>query len=253
MNESTPSPKRTTPRRLAEHLAKLDQRSGQIPPKEQEMLSLMVSRALSGENLAEHYPDFYQKLLQNAELREAFLDALIAIEEDRAGTFSPIPNPVLDLNFLQQIPVQPQINLASKNTWNVIWQKTLEELNAILSPPDLVYRAEQDLLEEPWFTLLRDEIPVAGITYSITLECSLANELENQLAVYVVLAVTPDTPPAKPNFPLHAELQWGPYQQRVEIPSEGRVRFPDIPLEIIFDPSSNQPRAGLSLTLATTD
>ena len=250
MTKPTPSPKRVNSQQLAEHLAKLDQRSGQIPTEEQEMLSLMISRALSGENLAEHYPDFYQKLLQNAALREVFLDALIAIEEDRAGRFSPIPNPVQDLNFLQQMPVQPKINIENRNTWNVVWQKTLDEIKAIFAPPDLAYRAVQDILEEPWFTLLRDEVPVAGINYSITLECTLSNELQNQLAAYVVLAVTSNPALAEPNFPLQAELQWGPYQQRVEIPNEGRVRFPDIPLEIIFDPSSNQPSAGLSLTLA---
>lgn len=243
--------KPTALQRLAAHLAQLDRKSGQIPPEEQEMLSLIVSRALQGENIAEQYPDYYQKLLQNADLREAFLDALTAIEADRAGAFLPIPRPAVELNFLQQPSIKPKINIHTGNTWSVIWQKTLEEIKTIFSPPDLAYRAEPDLLEEPWFTLLRDEIPVADTTYSITLDCTLATEHENQLAVFITLAVTPNTSPAQPNFPIRAELRWGTYQHSVEIPAEGRIRFPDIPYEIIFDPASNQPRAGLSLSLAT--
>ena len=251
MSEQHPSRKPAALQRLAEHLALLNRRAGSISNMDNDMLSLIVSGTLNGENLAERYPDFYRNLLAYPDLREAFLDALETLEADRAGGLTPIPNPETRLDFLIRPPVAPKINIENKNQWSILWQKTIEQIQAIFSPPDLAYRAGQNLIEDPWFTLLREEMSVAGNTYSIALECTLAPEIENQLAAYLTLAVMPNTPSPIQPFPLSATLQWGDYQQKIIISAEGRERFPDIPLDSIFDPSLAQLQAGLNLTLET--
>ena len=251
MNENLDSRRSAALKRLAERLTAFKDEGGSISPMESDMLSLIVSGTLNGENLAQRYPDFYKKLLENAELRQAFLDALDSTEAERAGELTPIPAPETRLDFLTSQPPAPKVIHMDEENWSVLWQRPLEQITAIFSPPELAYRSEQSLIEEPWFTLMREEIQVSGSAYSVALDCAPAEEEENTLAVYVSLAVTPGASREPAKFPLRARLEWDEYRQEVLIPAEGRTRFPNIPFDKIFDPAMENLRAGLSLTLET--
>lgn len=250
MNENLDSRKSAALKRLAEHLTAFKQEGGVISSMDSDMLSLIVSGTLNGENLAQRYPGFQRTLLENAELRQAFLDALDSIEAERAGDMIPIPAPETRLDFLTSQQHTPKVTHRDEENWSVLWQRPLAQLQAIFSPPELAYRASQSLIEEPWVMLLREEIQVAGSAYSIALDCTPAEEEENMLAVFMSLAVTSASgEPAK--FPLRSRLAWGKYQQDILISTEGRTRFPHIPFDTIFDPITANLTDGLKLTLET--
>jgi hypothetical protein len=249
MNESLDSRKSAALKRLAEHLAGLDAEGGSALPMENDMLSLIVSGILNGENLAQRHPDFHQRLLENAELRQAFLDAIEAVEAERAGQLTPMPAPESRLDFLTRQPSAPRVINRSGSGWSLNWQRPLELLQAVFSPGELAYRMEQALIEDPWFTLLRDEITTLGNTYAVSLDCTVAADADQALSVYLSLAVTPAGPPGPAGFPLRASLEWGDYLQSVDILEEGRVRFANIPLAMIFDPAMEKLQSGLNLTL----
>ncbi len=253
MSESADSRRTTALKRLAEHLAALQGQTETPLAAESDMLSLIVSDTLHGANLAQRYPAFYQKLLENRALREAFLDALESVEAENASELVPLPaqtKPTLD--FLKLQSPAPIVESASQTTWHAVWQRSLEQLQAIFSPPRLAYRADP-LMEDSWFTLLREELITSTTTYEFALECSLAAERENALAASINLAVTLGSPDMQSQFPLRAHLQWGEYDEIIELLEEGRMKFPDIPLTMIFDSATQEIHAGLSFTLESAD
>lgn len=249
MNENFAPRRSAALKKLAEHLTPLIDGGESFLPMESDMLSLLVSGTLNGENLAKRYPALHRKLLENAELREAFLDALEAVEAERAGEMVPLPGaPDTKLDFLAPSST-PKLETFGER-WRATLQRSLEHIQAVLSPPKLIYRADP-MIEEPWFTLLREEITADETVYALALECGLSNDLENALSAYLTLAVTLTPSSTSARFPLRAGLQWGDYHESVLIAEEGRARFPDIPLFTIFDPALEEPRTGLSLTLET--
>ena len=240
-------------KKLANHLAALNSQELSNLPMDSDMLSLIVSGTLRGEDLPSRYPAFYQKLLENAELRQAFLDALDSIEAEQAGTLTPLPAAAkAKLDFLISRPSAPIVENLEKQNWRATLQRTLEQIQAIFLPPQqMAYRADANLYEDPWFTLLREEIRAAGSEYAVALECTLSNESDEALSPFVNLAVTLGSETAS-SFPLRASLHWGMYQASLLLSEEGRARFPDIPLASIFDETQQHVQAGLSLTLETT-
>ena len=254
MNEKSgpldPSRKLAALKKLAEQLSSLATGEEMPAPMEMDMLSLIVDGALHGEDIARRYPAFYQKLLENAGLRQAFLDALDAIESERTETLIPMPAAAeTRLDFLTRQPPAPVIEISGNNNWRVTWQRTLEQVRAIFSPPEMAYRADQSDLEEPWFTLLREEMRAGGSIYTVVLDCTPSVDSENSLAAYLHLAVTLEASAQRPAFPLHARLRWGEYNDSVPVLEEGRVRFPDVPLASVFDVGAFRPEAGFSLSL----
>ena len=238
-------------KRLSDELAEIDAGKSSAAMVDNEMLSLMVNRVLKGEDISKRYPAFYRKLLNDAGLRQAFIDALELIEIEQTHQLLPIPNSKkASLTFLTNSPTQSALEILEEHKWRTTWQRTLEQIQAIFSPPELAYRADPSLYEDSWFTLLRDEIDVEGTIYTVALECTLAGDV-NAISTYLSLAVTLGTASSKPNFPLQARLQWGGYQKSVRIAEEGRAKFPDIPLNIILDDNHQSIKSGLSLTLET--
>jgi hypothetical protein len=71
----------------------------ELPDQDQEaycdadcdLLSLMVDEALRGVDIPERYPAFWQKMLANAELHEAFVDCLEVLAASRGGWLRPWP------------------------------------------------------------------------------------------------------------------------------------------------------------------
>jgi hypothetical protein len=240
-------------RKLIDDLNTFDVQNDSTFPLESDMVSLILSGVLQGEDLSKRYPEFYKKLLENANLRQAFLDALESIEAERNGDLVPMPGAGShSLDFLDDKRSEPAVESLGNDNLRLRWKRTLEQIQAVFSPQELAYRAALDPIEEPWFTLLRDELSVSGSTYAVALECTLSNERENALSTFLNLAVTLGDTPHNVQFPLRASLNWGDYQESVLLPEEGRARFPDILLSTIFDASQEQVRAGLTLTLETS-
>ena len=182
-------------KKLADQLSALDSQAGSILPMESDMLSLIVSGTLNGEDLAQRYPAFYRKLLENAELRGAFLDALESIEAERTGQQESMPGAFqTNLDFLKDLPASPVIETFDKRSWRATWGRTLEQLQSIFSPPEMAYRADPSLSEDPWFTLLREEMTTQGVTYDVILDCTLSDKQEESLSTFLNLAVTLGSP-----------------------------------------------------------
>ncbi|HJR78986.1 MAG TPA: hypothetical protein VJ821_02865, partial [Anaerolineales bacterium] len=135
------------------------------------------------------------------------------------------------------------------DNWSIRWQRTIDTLQIIFSPPDLAYRADPIFSEELWFTLLREEIAMGDLRYTVALECTFSEENEGTLTPFLNIAVTVETPTKLPPFPLQTSLQWGPYKQTIQIAGEGRAKFPDIPINMIYDEEHQKIIAELNLTL----
>jgi hypothetical protein len=239
--------------KLADHLAALDSQDGSTLSMESDMLSLIVSGTLKGEDISRRYPAFYQKLMENADLRQAFLDALESIEAERAGELVPMPETAKrNLDHLFSQAAGSTVETTEKENWRLTWQRSLEQIQAVFSPQELAYRADLNMIEDPWFTLLREETTVAGSTFAVVLECTLSNDRENALSTFLNLAITLGSSPEPVQFPLRASFSWGGYNESVLVMEEGRARFPDILLSDIFDPLQQHIQAGLNLTLETT-
>jgi hypothetical protein len=240
-------------KKLADHLAVLDAQEGSTQAMESDMLSLLISGTLRGEDVSRRYPAFYRKLLENADLRQAFLDALESIEAERAGELVPLPGAASrSLDFLASQTSAPAVEMLEKENWRLTWRRSLEQIQAVFSPRELAYRADLSLIEDPWFTLVREEMAAAGSNFAVALECTISKDQEQALSTFLNLAVTLGSAPEPVQFPLRASLSWGAYNESVLVAEEGRARFPDILLSDIFDPSQGQVQAGLSLTLETT-
>lgn len=247
------SKKQKTIKRLADDLAEIDTKTSSSLIVDYEMLSLIIDDALKGVDISVRYPTFYRKLLNNADLRQAFVDALEAIEKDKQNVPVVLPlgaEPVLD--FLSSQSLRPTVVKSEKNKWHIIWQQTIEQLQSIFSPPELAYRSDPSQFEDPWLTLLRGETDVAGSLYTVLLECSLAKGTEESITLFLNIAVTFETTTSLPQIPIYATLQWGSYTETLAITEEGRIKFPNISLSAILDEQRRNVKAELSLTLETT-
>lgn len=240
-------------KKLTDDLAEYDAITSSTLMLDSEMLSLVVNDALKGVDISIRYPAYYRKILNNEDLRQAFMDALGSMESETQMQSVVMPLPIKpDLNFLSRQDQQPAIIKFGVDKWRSIWRQSIEQLQSIFSPPELAYRSDPSLFEDPWITLLRGEIEAAGSIYTVMLDCSLAEETDEALAVSFNLAVTVETTTDLPQTPLEATLQWGEYNQTLVIHEEGRTRFPDISLDTILDEEQQNVIAELSLTLEKT-
>lgn len=217
-----------------------------------EMLSIIIEEAYRGIDISTRYPTFYQKLLKNANLRQAFTDILESLEKEDKNKLIPLPKkPEIELDFLEKHPSKPVREIFDQDKWRINWLRTFEQLQEIFSPPKYVYRSDSDLIEDPWFTLLREEFEIGKSLYSITLDCTLSEKGDNALSPFLNLALTLGVAIDQPPFPIHARLRWGEYDEMINLTDEGRVRLPDIPINVAFDEEFNLLESELSFTLET--
>jgi hypothetical protein len=237
-------------KRLADDLTDFDLETTGISGADDEMLSLMVDAALNGVDIVSRYPSFYRKLLSNAELRQAFIDTLESLETEKKESFVALPQPgEPSMAFLARLPLQPVIHVLNKNKWQIAWQRNIEQLHAIFFPSKLAIAREINLLENSWFTLLRDDINIEGSMYSVLLECGLSDEKESSLAAYINVAVTLESNTPGSQFPVSVTLKWGNYHETIQLNEQGRVRFPDIPFEVAFDEGLENTTSAMDLML----
>lgn len=231
-------------RKLIEELSHFDFQLSDISIEDDEMLSLIANEAVKGVDIAKRYPAFYRRLLNSANLRRTFLDVLQMLE---AATADPMPR--ADLSFLNRPTPPPVVEMSGQDTWRVVWRRTVEQLQGIFSPPELAYRADPDLFEDPWFTIVKEEIEIEKSLCAIALECTLSGDMDNALSTFLNFAITFGSPVPASQFPIRANLAWGQYNETVSVSAEGRVRFPDIPFALIYDDQSQKIKSDLNLAL----
>jgi hypothetical protein len=229
--------------KLKADLAGLDVHPGRVLAADMEMLSLIIDEVSKGVDIQTRYPTFYRKLLANAELRQAFLDALEILESEPA----PVNLPAADLSFLKETPRREMPGAGRRVTWS----QTLAYLQSLFSPSELVYRSDADLFEDAWHTLLRGEGQLDETVYTVQLDAALAEEPDDALSVVLTIAISLAMAQTETPMPLHASLQWGSYAESIRIDAEGRTRFPNVPLSAVFDDEYKRIQSGLSLTIET--
>ncbi len=237
--------------KLADELANYSTDRSDTTREDIEMLSMVFDEVLNGKDIAARFPAFYRKLLDNANLRQAFLDLVEAVQDEKSSQSAFPQDNAADLSFLNQPADRPLMENSSAEQWRITWQRSIDYLQSIFSPPELAYRMDSSLYEDPWVTLLRGETRVNDHLYSVLLDCSLAQDSDNSLAVNLSLAVSGEADPQQSQVPLRASLNWGGYDETILMNNEGRVRFPDIPLGAIFDEAREKVTAELNLTLET--
>lgn len=235
-------------KRLANDLSVFSAQALPTSTADDEMLSLMVSEAIKGVDIPKRYPTFYQRLLSDPNLRQAFVDLLGLTEDEN----KPLPFPKAtstDLDFLSPHLLEPRLEKLSKNKWLVSWKQTVEQLQTIFSPSAFASRKELSLLEDRWFILLRDEIDIEGSIYTLDLEGASSEEESDAISAFLNLAVTLEAGSNQLKFPIQASLKWGSYQASILITEEGRAKFPNIPFIFIFDNDLKTVKSDLDFSL----
>ncbi len=216
--------------------------------EDEEMLSLVLSDALQGVDITSQYPDFYRKLLADAELRQTFLDALDLLEKEKAGQLLPLPEETVpDLSFLKTVatPPHPIIENPAPGQWRITWRLLQAQLTRIFQPAALAYRSGRFSLEDKSDILLRSQFVVSGQSYDIFLEAVRPVDQPDNLRLYLAAAPLTDAP--LPAMTVH--LQWGDVHRTAVTGPHGRARFQPIPLTAVLDKTGQNIRADLQLTL----
>lgn len=215
-----------------------------LTERDQEVLSLVIHDALQGLDIQKQYPAFYQRLVHESHLREAFLDILAMAQAETEPTLesASLPTP----SFVPPPPQSPLLQRLA-DRWKITWHQNIAQLNALFLAPGLepTYRGEANL-EDPWFVLVRDQVNLDETQFLVFLEAAQQGEKpdELQLAMNVSLhGLTPLNPP-----PLSAHLHWGTYAESMTI-TQGRATFPPVPLFDILNDSMTAFQADLYLTL----
>ncbi len=249
--KSRPIKKSDAAKRLADDLARLDLDVKALPEPigDEEMLPLIIEEANKGIDISKRYPNFYKKLLNHPDLMRAFLNVLESMEDEEEN--QPIPwttSSAVKLDFLVGSFSKP-IFVRLGDAWKIGWQRTIEQLQAVFSASELAYRSDPSATEDLWFILLRDEVDLDGILYTVALECTFSDEQQHALAPFLNVAVTVGAVAKRPPFPIQISLQWGTYMATIQIDEEERAKFPDIPLPAVFDKEYENVNAELNLTI----
>lgn len=244
--------KRDAVKRLLNDLADVGAGTSSALVKDDEMFSFMVDEAFKGVDISLRYPTFYKKLLNDADLRQNFLDALELIEGEDQGELAALPKVSRpNLAFVTGLSSLPMISILGKNKWRAKWLRKVKQLQAVFFPREFAYRSDTGVFEEPWFALLRWDMEVDGVLYSISLECKASEEREGALSVFLELTATPGPASDRLLFPIQAALRWGVYDSAIRITEPGQARFPDVPFASIFDSKHQNVKSDLHLTLET--
>jgi hypothetical protein len=255
MSKTPPGPKSSkreeSIKRLIMDLRKIKSDIFAASSTDVEMLSMILDEVIKGVDIAERYPSFYQKLMQDAELRAMFLDTLESIEKDQQEELTALPIPgEVRLDFLNKVFLQPTVTELKNHSWQASWQRSIQQLQQIFSPPKLVYRSEPDLFDGPWFTLVQGEVEVGESSYEIRLECAPSTDGDDSFSIS--LTVTSEGLTDVVQYPIGATLAWGSYRESIILATPGKARFPDISMLGIFDDEKEKIRAGLNLTIETS-
>lgn len=221
------------------------------------MLSLIVSDAAHGVNIAQRYPEFFQRMMEDWDLYQQFLDSLDLLLRSQLQVLEPLPMaPSRDLSFLRQ---RPQHKLTYTTTesgqWGVTIQQTEMQLKNMFFPPRSAAATRFTfpivLDEDQWFTFFRQKIEQQENSWTLWLEGTPATDAPGTLQLALMLVPADDQMDSWPR--LAATLTWGHYQEKTIIERPGRINFSPVPLHQLIDIEGQQVTASLNLTLTHLD
>lgn len=211
-----------------------------------EFLSLFIEDAQHGVDVSRRYPGFYQKLIIDPELRQAFLDILQLMDEDIDHALASIPLPArVNLEFL--FKDRTPLSRSMEKGWKIHWMRTQQELQAIFSPPKLAYRNSTNFLSDDEFIIFQNDFSIDNFQYSISIACALGEDMETGLMTHMNIGIIPEGSPSQPL--LKTILEWGQYKETAIITEAGRISLPPIALEKIFDRDLEKVIFDLELTI----
>lgn len=223
---------------LLAHWNQLPQPGSTSDQENETLLSLAVDDALKGVDISIRYPAFFQQMLVDQDLQQAFLDTLDALEKhaDNPSAIPTVPQHTFD--FLLASTVKPIVEYVSPAKWRLTWQATLEQIqNTFFAAAQFepAYRSD-DYLEDAWFTLFRNEVEIDRAQASVVLEAVRLIATPDMLQLHIAVGITPDQSETTVQLPdLRAQLTWGPYDQVVTVTQRGRATFPSLPLNFVLD------------------
>lgn len=211
-----------------------------------QMLSLVVNDALEGVDVTVQYPTFYRKLLADAQLRGAFLDALAILSDDAVDLNLRPEEFNRDLSFLKTaVSPSPTIKHPLTDKWQAVWHLLAKQIDQqFFQSFQPVYRSS-DLLEDTSIVLLRNDFAAGDRQYDVILEAASLFDTPEQLQL--TLLVTPLSDELLPT--MKAGLQWGGAVLTAVPDRYGRAQFPLLPLNTILDESGNHILSDLHLSL----
>jgi hypothetical protein len=207
------------------------------PNEDYEMLSIVVNDALIGIDVMKKYPAFYARMLADEELRIAFLDTLELLEEGLAGNLPDYSgSEFFNLDFLQEFMPRPAIKKSTKNNWQLIWQRTVHQLqilfNMALLQPTEDFRSGGVFLDEDHINILNSHMEIEEKEVEVRLDLlRTTNQLGNLNLMLTCFA------PKEPSQRFEATIVWGDYCHTSAVNSRGLAKFPPLDAAQLFSPS----------------
>lgn len=205
-----------------------------LEPEDETMLSVILSDALAGVDIASRYPAYFRRIMAEPTLSAAFLDALdmleTSLEEVEAEQ---LPPATVALPFLKETKAAPQLRHTSEGRRQVIWRLFHDRLNReFFGPSDLVYRSSgRSLLEDESFILIEDSVQIDQLALNVMLEAIQPMTEPGWLRLQLNTAAQSDPLP-----PLEATITWGDFKATATPDRYGYATFPLLALETIVDP-----------------
>lgn len=214
--------------------------------EDEEMLSLVLDDFEKGVDIRSRYPLFYERLLENPDLRDILIDILELFVDpgtEATETFSDRPP---NLDFLGLKSPQAIIEIRAPG-WQAVWRLTARTLTELFSPEPEALLRSGELLEDPWIVLIRNEIDVP--TGSLLVNLEITQNIHQPDILIAMISVFNRDPDTGPPPPVEASLVWKDYHQTVTLSAAGPDRFPDVSLQDVYDPASGSFSEDLLLTL----
>jgi hypothetical protein len=222
--------------RLLDDLRAAGQEPEPLTDEDMALVSLVLGDALLGVDVAVRYPRFFEKLLANEGLRDAFLDGLILLEETETlappGS-APTAGEASPLGFLRTAKVRPEVEAEPGGGWRAQWRQLKETLDWLLRPErpaaGLAWRSGEEVMDEGYRTLLRSEAMVGEQMLYLTLDGRQLIEKPDVLELLLMVAAEEGEV-----GPLKATLQWGDYEDKAVLDEQGEALFAPVPLDIVW-------------------
>lgn len=217
------------------------------------MLSVVVSDAMDGVDIADRYPEFYRRMLQNPHVFQEFLDALDLLEADRAGTLEEVPVVAVAVPERRPKDAEPEVVLNGPRPWIARWMKGVEQLSSIFRDfgPAFTpgFRMGWGLLDEHAVSLISSHLNVDEREFGVRLTAVLSDDPDSMDLQLMVALLDDEGLDADDTSSLAASVQWGNYYQTSVIDEEGRAFFPPLPISAITDKSGETIVTELQLML----
>lgn len=201
-----------------------------------ENLSLLISKAISGEDIVREHPELHRLLLNHPAITEDFLEALMIFEADQSESETdpePLPAALFDLSFLKQNEPVKKLIRTGRESWQAIFefsQATLQQLFELNFQADPIRDALD--LAATRLAILRSTTPVEDLNFDIVLEAVLPLDQEDKLVPVLEVRERHGKP-----LPVHltGTISWGGYQAEAPLDEQGMATFPPLHLSMIVD------------------